>query len=103
MQGKSEYTRLAEVSSIALMMACRQTALVTTASPTTSTFGMSLSIKIDKKGLCPLYARLLHMWSRLDDSYHGCDMDNLYTVVSLARNAYSLPKPILIEGVMRKN
>ena len=54
------------------------------------------------KGMCPLYARLLHMWSRIDDSFHGCDMDNLYTAVSLARMAYSLPKPVLIEGVMRK-
>ena len=86
-------------------LADRLPTLLTMASHTTSTFGMSLLI-FDKNGLrkemCLLYARLLHMWSRLNDSFHGCDMDNFYTTMSLTWMVYTPPKHVLIRGVMYK-
>merc|ERR1739845_296481 len=46
-----------------------------------------------EKGLSPLHARLMHMFSRLDDDGHECNMDNLYNSVKFARHAYSLEVP----------
>ncbi len=55
------------------------------------------------QGFCPMHCRLLHMFSNLRESYHTCTMDNLFNSVKLARAAYSLPKPVLIHGVLRKS
>ena len=44
-------------------------------------------------GLAPLHCRLMHMFSRLEDDGHECNMDNLYNSVSFARAAYSLEVP----------
>ena len=41
-------------------------------------------------GLAPLHCRLMHMFSRLDDQGHECNMDNLYNSVNFARAAYNL-------------
>ena len=46
-----------------------------------------------KKGLSPLHARLMHMFSRLEDDGHEVNMDNLYNSVKFARHAYSLQVP----------
>ena len=43
------------------------------------------------------------MFSNLRESYHTCTMDNLFNSVKLARAAYSLPKPVLVHGVLRKS
>ena len=50
-----------------------------------------------------MHCRLLHMFSNLRESYHTCTMDNLFNSVKLARAAYSLPKPVLVHGVLRKS
>jgi hypothetical protein len=55
------------------------------------------------QGFCPMHCRLLHMFSNLRESYHTCTMDNLFNSVKLARAAYSLPKPVLVHGVLRKS
>jgi hypothetical protein len=55
------------------------------------------------QGFCPMHCRLLHMFSNLREHYHCCTMDNLFNSVKLARGAYSLPKPVLVQGVLRKS
>ena len=55
------------------------------------------------EGLCPMHCRLVHMFGNLRESGHGCKMDNLFNSVRLAQAAYSLPKPVLIHGVLRKS
>ena len=55
------------------------------------------------RGLCPLYSRVMHIMSRLKESGHGCNMDNLYGSLKLARAAASLPQSVQVQGVMRKN
>ena len=55
------------------------------------------------QGYCPMHCRLLHMFSNLRESYYTCSMDNLFNSVKLARAAYSLPKPVLVHGVLRKS
>ena len=44
-------------------------------------------------GLSPLHCRLMHMFCRLKDDGHVCNMDNLYNSVNFARAAYSLEVP----------
>ena len=46
-----------------------------------------------EKGLSPLHSRLMHMFSRLKDDGHECNMDNLYNSVNFARAAYDLEVP----------
>ena len=48
-------------------------------------------------GLSPLHARMMHMFSRLDDNGHTCYLDNLYNSVKFARAAYSLEVPVEVE------
>ena len=55
------------------------------------------------KGNCLMHCHLLHMYGNLQDSGHGCKMDNLFNSVKLAHSAYSLNKPVLIHGVLRKS
>ena len=55
------------------------------------------------KGNCPMHCHLLYMYGKLQDSGHGCKMDNLFNSVKLLRSAYSLIKPVLIHGVLRKS
>jgi hypothetical protein len=55
------------------------------------------------QGFCPMHCRLLHMFCNLREHYHCCTMDNLFNSVKLARAAYSLPKPVLVHGVLRKS
>jgi hypothetical protein len=55
------------------------------------------------EGFCPMHCRLLHMFAKVLESGHGCKMDNLFHSVKLARAAYSLPKPVLVHGVIRKS
>jgi hypothetical protein len=55
------------------------------------------------QGLCPMHCRLVHMFGNLRESGHGCKMDNLFNSVRLAQAAYSLEKPVLIHGVLRKS
>ena len=43
------------------------------------------------------------MYGNLQDSGHGCKMDNSFNSVKLAQFAYSLNKPVLIHGVLRKS
>jgi hypothetical protein len=43
------------------------------------------------------------MFGNLSESYHCCTMDNLFNSVRLARAAHSLPKPVLVHGVLRKS
>jgi hypothetical protein len=37
------------------------------------------------------------------ESYHTCTIDNLFNSVKLAPAAYSLPKPVLVHGVLRQS
>ena len=37
------------------------------------------------KGMCPMHARLLHMFGNLKEAGHRCKMDNLFNSVSLVR------------------
>ncbi len=53
-------------------------------------------------GLCPMHCRLLTMFCNLVESGHHCMMDNLFNSIKLARAAYSLEKPVLVHGVLRK-
>ena len=55
------------------------------------------------KGNCPMHCCLLHMYGNLQDSGHGCKMDNLFNSVKLVCSTYSLDKPVLIHGVLRKS
>jgi len=55
------------------------------------------------KGMCPMHARLLHMFGNLREVGHQCKMDNLFNSVSLARAAYMLQTKVLIHGVIRKS
>ena len=41
-------------------------------------------------GLAPLHCQLMHMFSRLDNQGHECNMDNLYNSANFARAAYTL-------------
>jgi hypothetical protein len=34
------------------------------------------------QGYCPMHCRLLHMFSNLRESYHTCNMDNIFNSVS---------------------
>jgi hypothetical protein len=43
------------------------------------------------------------MFGNLRESYHCCTMDNLFNSVKLAHATYSLPKPVLVHGVLRKS
>jgi hypothetical protein len=43
------------------------------------------------------------MFLNLREMNHTCTMDNLFNSVKLARTAYSLPKPVLVHGVLRKS
>ena len=62
-------------------------------------------------GLAPLHCRLMHMFSRLEDDGHECNMDNLYNSVNFARAAYnlevvdkdgnSIKKRVKTQGVVR--
>ena len=54
-------------------------------------------------GLSPMHARLMHMYSNLDDPGHECNMDNLFNSVNFARAAYSLPQRVKVQGVIRKS
>ena len=54
-------------------------------------------------GMCPMHARLLHMFENLPDVGHSAKMDNLFVSVNLARQAYSLPTRVSIHGVIRKS
>eukprot|EP00956_Cyclotella_meneghiniana_P034869 scaffold109003_cov36-Cyclotella_meneghiniana.AAC.1 len=62
---------------------------------------------VDKKwtdmGMCPMHARLLHMFSGLRDRGHRVKMDNLFVSVNLAREAFCLPQEVRIHGVIRKS
>jgi hypothetical protein len=53
-------------------------------------------------GLCLMHCRLLTMFCNLVESGHHCTMDNLFNSVKLAWAAYSLEKPVLVHGVLRK-
>ena len=55
------------------------------------------------KGMCPMHARLLHMFSNLRDVGHRCNMDNTFNSVNLARAGYALPTKVLCQGVIRKS
>ena len=44
-------------------------------------------------GFTPLYCRLMHIISLLEDKGHGVIMDNLYNSVKFAHAAYSLEVP----------
>jgi hypothetical protein len=59
--------------------------------------------KLLAQGFCPMHCRLLHMFGNLRESYHCCTMDNLFNSVKLACAAYSLPKPVLVHGILRKS
>jgi hypothetical protein len=62
---------------------------------------------IDKKwtdkGMCPMHARLLHMFEKFPDVGHRVKMDNLFVSVNLAREAYALHNKVLIHGVIRQS
>lgn len=62
-----------------------------------------VSASLLAEGLCPMHCRLVHMFGNLCESGHGCKMDNLFNSVRLAQAAYSLEKPVLIHGVLRKS
>jgi hypothetical protein len=53
-------------------------------------------------GFCPMHCRLITMFRNLVESGHHCTMDNLFNSVKLARAAYSIEKPVLVHGVLRK-
>jgi hypothetical protein len=55
------------------------------------------------QGFCSMHCRLLHMFRNLRELNTCCTMDNLFNSVKLARVAYSLPKPVLVHGVLRKS
>jgi hypothetical protein len=55
------------------------------------------------QGFCPMHCHLLLMFGNLRESYHCCTMDNLFNSVKLACAAYLLPKPVLVQGVLRKS
>ena len=63
----------------------------------------SSSPELLAQGYCPMHCRVLHMFSNLREHYHCCTMDNLFNSVKLAHAAYSLPKPVLVHGVLRKS
>jgi hypothetical protein len=53
-------------------------------------------------GLCLMHCRLITMFRNLVELGHHCTMDNLFNSVKLARAAYSIEKPVLVHGVLRK-
>ena len=55
------------------------------------------------KGMCPMHARLLHMFGKLMDAGHQYKMDNLFNSVSLLRASYVLKTRVLVHGVIRKS
>jgi hypothetical protein len=55
------------------------------------------------QGYCPMHCRLLHMFCNLCESYHCCTMDNLFNLVKHGRAAFTLSKPVLVHGVLRKS
>jgi len=55
------------------------------------------------QGFCPMHCRLLHMFGNLHEHYHCCTMENLFNSMRLSRAAYSLPKPVLVHGILRKS
>ena len=50
-----------------------------------------------------MHARLLHMFSGLNDVGHKVKMDNLFNSVRLARESFALPQKVLTDGVIRKS
>ena len=46
--------------------------------------------KWTQMGLSPLHARLMHMFSRMDDQGHEVNMDNLYNSMNFARASFNL-------------
>ena len=55
------------------------------------------------QGLSPMHARLMHMFSQLEEQGHECNMDNLFNSVKFARAAFSLPQKVKVQGVIRKS
>ncbi len=55
------------------------------------------------KGYFPMHCRLLHMLQNLGESFHCCTMYNLFNSVKLSHAAFSLKKPVLVHGVLRKS
>ena len=53
-------------------------------------------------GLCPMHARLLHMFENLPDIGHEPSMDNLFHSVLFSRMAHSIPQKVKVNGVIRK-
>ena len=63
----------------------------------------TVSTDLLAEGLSPMHCWLVHMFGNLRESGHRCKMDNLFNSVRLAQAAYSLSKPVLIHGVLRKS
>ncbi len=53
-------------------------------------------------GLCPMHCHLITMFCNSVELGHHCTMDNLFNSVKLSRAAYSIEKPVLVHGVLRK-
>ena len=54
-------------------------------------------------GMCAMHARLLHMFSNMKTQGHWCNMDNPFSSVNLAREAYSIWARVLIHGLIWKS
>ena len=55
------------------------------------------------QGLSPLHARVMALFDSLEDKFHRCGMDNLYTSGRFCKAGYCHPKKVLIHGVARKS
>ena len=52
------------------------------------------------EGFCPMHFQLLHIFAKVFEYGHGCKMNNIFHSVELAQADYSLPKPVLVHGVI---
>ena len=53
--------------------------------------------------LSPLHSRVMSLFDSIQDKNHVCGMDNLYTLDTFCRKAYTHDRRVMVHGVASKD